>query len=184
MPRTMHKPHAPLSGERFRSPGVTLLISTLMASSTWPLSGCTAHQSETKLVEWGESLVDAQARMNEYQLRLETMRDAFESDAGLLEQCNPAQDRNAHEIVGKLLEGLVADAPKLGFKGDVVERLHHIQSEWQLLRSRQETKWSESAGVEGLDPRDRCIRASGVASTRIAIDRDMSEILKALIRAR
>lgn len=87
-----------LFDERFKSTRVMLLIGTLIAISTWPLAGCTAHQSEAHLVEWGDSLVDAQISMNEYQLRLETIRDAFESDAGLVEQCNPAQDKKAHEV--------------------------------------------------------------------------------------
>lgn len=87
-------------------------------------------------------------------------------------------------MVTELLESLAAEAPKLGFKNDVVDRLSHIQSEWQLLRRREETTWSESAYVERLDPRDRCMRASGVAGTRIEIDRDMSRILQAFIRAR
>jgi hypothetical protein len=122
--------------------------------------------------------------MNGYQLRLETMRDAYESGAASPVQCDPAGDKEAHEGVTKLLTRLAADAPKLGFQKDVIERLQHIQSEWQLLRSRQETKWSESVNIEGLDPRDRCMRASGVAWTRMAIDRDMSSVFKAFIRAR
>jgi hypothetical protein len=122
--------------------------------------------------------------MNGYQLRLETMRDAYESGAASPVQCDPAGDKEAHEGVTKLLTRLAADAPKLGFQKDVIERLQHIQSEWQLLRSRQETKWSESVNIEGLDPRDRCMRASAVAWTRMAIDRDMSSVSKAFIRAR
>jgi hypothetical protein len=156
----------------------------LVATSTLLLAGCTTRQSETELAAWADSLIDAQTTMNGYQLRLETMRDAFESGAASPEQCDPAGDKEAHETVTKLLEDLAADAPKLGFKEDVVERLHHVQSEWQLLWSRQERIWSESAGVEGIDPRDRCMRASGVAWTRMAIDRDMSSILKAFMRAR
>jgi hypothetical protein len=184
MPRVTYKPRPILFDERLRSTGGTLLMCTLVATSTWLLAGCTVEPSEVELDAWGDSLIDAQTRMNAYQLRLETLRDAVDTDARFVEQCNPAKDKEYHETVTTLLESLAADAPKLGFKEDVIERLHHVQSEWQLLRSRQETKWSESAGVEGLDPRERCIWASGVAWTRMAIDRDMSSILKAFIRAR
>jgi hypothetical protein len=169
------------TGELPQSP--TFRMWTLVAASFWLIAGCTTHHSGTELAAWGDSLIDTQTRMNGYQLRLETLRDAIESDAASVDQCNPARDAESHETVTKLLDSLAADAPERCFKEDVVARLHHIQNEWQLLRRRQETKWSESAAVEGLDPRERCMRASAVAATRLEIDRDMSRILKALIRA-
>lgn len=172
------------SSKRRGRVGAAPLLWPLLASSTWLLAGCTTGHSDAQLAAWGDSLIDAQVQMSGYQLRLETMRDAYESGAASPVQCDPAEDQKAHEMVTKLLESLAADAPKIGFKKDVVERLDHIKGQWLLLRHRQETTWSESASVEGLDPRDRCVRASGVAWTRIAIDRDMSSVLKAFVRAR
>jgi hypothetical protein len=184
IPLATNKSLATLFAERLKKTGAAPLLWPLLATSAWLLAGCTTGQSDAQLAVWGDSLVDAQAKMNGYRLSLETMRDAYESGAASPVQCDPAGDKEAHEMVTKLLETLAADAPKVGFRKDVIERLHHMNSEWQLLRHRQETTWSESASVEGLDPRDRCLRASGVAWTRMAIDQDMSNILKAFIRAR
>lgn len=99
------------------------------------------------------------------------------------ELCNPERSAEDHRAVIKLLENLAADPSKLGFKEDVIEKLRSMQGEWQVLRTREERSWANSANLEGLDPKERCLRALDVTSTRVALDRDMSYILKALIRA-
>lgn len=149
---------------------------------TCQLTGCKKDELDAQRLTWGDSLIDVMTVMNAYQLSLETMPDAVSDKPESDEICDPAGSAESHADVIKALDKLAADAPAQGFSKEVVAKLEHIKSEWQLLRTRQEQRWSSLADGERLDPWRRCLRPSDVASTRVPIDRDISDILKALLR--
>ena len=133
------------------------------------LAGCRRDASEAERLAWGDTFIDTLVRMNEYQLRLETVRDAIGAGGASTEFCDPARSAKEYQLVTKLLENLAADASKAGLKEDVVEKLHHMQSELQTLRTEEERSWAKSANIEGLDPGERCLRALDVAATRVEV---------------
>jgi hypothetical protein len=171
-----------MPAEQGRRAGTALLLCGILAIGTCQLAGCKTDAVDTERLAWGDLLIDTLTKMNAYQLALETHRDAIDGRAATSELCNPASSAEAHRTVTKLLEKLAADIPKHRFGSDIIEKLHHIQNEWQLLRARQERTWEKSANVEDLEPVERCLQAMDVATTRVEVDRDMSYILKAFIR--
>ena len=107
---------------------------------TCQLTGCKKDELDAQRLTWGDSLIDVMTVMNAYQLSLETMPDAVSDKPESDEICDPAGSAESHADVIKALDKLAADAPAQGFSKEVVEKLEHIKSEWQLLRTRQEEK--------------------------------------------
>jgi hypothetical protein len=155
----------------------------MLAIATCQLTGCKTDTLTAERFTWGDLLIDTLTKMNSYQLALETHRDAIDGGGATSALCDPESSAESHRAVTKLLEKLTADAPEAGLNKDIIEKLRHIQSEWQLLRTRQERTWSKTSDVEDLEPHERCLRAMDVATTRIEVDQDMSAILKGLLRA-
>ena len=127
-----------MAAMQVRSARATISAFGILAFSACQLAGCTTDEVDTGRLAWGDALINTSDRMDAYQLSLETLIDAIDGGAASTELCNPARSAESHREVMVLLQNLAADAPKHGFKEDVVEKLNHIQSQWQLLRTRQE----------------------------------------------
>jgi hypothetical protein len=130
--------------------------------------------------------VEAQFSISMHMLRLETLQNAVEApdmDVGMaVAQCDPALDADSYARLNKMLDDLASQAPEHDPGISTVASLRHIKAELESLRKRHLRTWSESAEVERIDPRMRCLSAAGVAGTRMEIERETRKILQTLVQ--
>jgi hypothetical protein len=154
----------------------------LMGACMIGLAG-SANATEPRPVEWLDKLIDTQVKISAQLLRLETSRDAIElGGATPAEMCDPTASKAVYDAVDLSLSQLIAGIPKSRMGSQDVTRLHSVQSIWASVARRHRSTWSESENLPHIQPADRCLRPSAVAESRLALERELSALLKASIR--
>ncbi|HEY1212543.1 MAG TPA: hypothetical protein VGE93_02820 [Bryobacteraceae bacterium] len=147
-------------------------------------SGGPANAAEPHLIEWLDKLIDIQFKISSQLLHLETSRDAVELGVSTpAETCDPTASKPVYDSVDLSLSQLIADAPKFRMSSQEVARLHAVQKVWASVARRHRRTWSESDDLPGIQPADRCLRASAVTDSRLELEREMSALLKDSIRS-
>jgi len=145
--------------------------------------GGPANATEPHLIEWLDQLIDTQVKISTQLLRLETSRDAVElGGVTLAQMCDPTASKSVYDAVDLALSQLIADTPPFRMSSQAVARLHALQSIWFSVARRHRSTWSESENLPHIQPADRCLRPSAVAESRLALERELSALLKASIR--
>lgn len=160
------------------------LVSILIVGSgaVGALAACAATPLATGLNGWFETLIDTQARMSAYLLRMASMRDAIEVGGAAAQACNPANAQEQYERISNHLARIITEARDLELDSPSVTALARIKSNWELLERRRRSHWAEASEVKDLAPVDHCLRPSTLAEVRIEIDQDFSTVLKAAVR--
>ena len=145
--------------------------------------GGPVNATESRRIEWLHKLIDTQVKISIQLLRLETSRDAVElGGATSAQMCDPTASKAVYDAVDLSLSQLIADAPQFRMSSQSVARLHSVQSVWVSVPKRHRSTWLESENLPHIQPADRCLPPSAVAERRLALERELSAVLKASIR--
>jgi hypothetical protein len=137
------------------------------------LGSCGSDKPPSNCAGTIPTMAHVQLEMSMQMLRMEVSRDEVEDKGSeALTNCDPQSAAPVYESVRADLGRLVACARNDGQR----RALQSIGDNWQQLKDRHDSVWRDSMNNSSLEPKQRCIRASAVAGSRVEIERNWEKV--------
>ena len=145
--------------------------------------GCASEQSNKQRGAWTIELADLHFEIAAFWLHLDTLRDAIDLERATVASCDPDRTSEPYHMISDRLVRLIQRAEARQDESEIIAILRNVQASWSEMRVRQTSRWLETSTAPGIDPKERCMRPSGLADLRLEIETSIREALRRSVHA-